>query len=104
MADHVIVLPDRDALMAILQSVANTPELVKGYYSLFLEDAGEEISGRGVVMMFAQAIERYTNGKPPAMVTVMWANTYRYVKAIVTTNDVVLNDALTMLSQMGYSA
>lgn len=83
MSEKVIILPNRDEMLARLLKVNDGSHLQERFYPTLLEQAGQERVAQGVVMMLVFAIHDYVEGLPPAMAGLMYKQAPDFIDALV---------------------
>lgn len=69
--EELITLPDKEEMLVRLTAIDDTPRLVKKFYPLLLEQAGQQKYRSGVELMVKLAIDNYTKDLAPAVATAM---------------------------------
>lgn len=67
--EELITLPDQEEMLARLVAIDDLPHLVKKFYPLLLEQAGQQKYRSGVELMVRLAIDNYTQDLAPAVAT-----------------------------------
>lgn len=95
-----IVLPDRDELSRRLKTVDDSPDIVARLHSKFLSNAGKEVSGSGVAIGLALAVEEFRNDVqlPAAIANLVFRQLHDYARAIVDDPE-ALREALQVLDE-----
>jgi hypothetical protein len=93
-ADQAFVLPDRDEMAQLLDSVETSPTFAKVLHPILLQGHGQEVTGATLTQRIAEAIDESTGEELALVQQLMLNGMPKYLEALITDKEIAEDSIL----------